>query len=120
MKGSRRFVFPALVEVSPRPAMCISGCSGTEHPSIPEIRRSRMTKTIRQLRQERGESQHQLAEALGATLLEVQDLEAGIASPLVTRVRLLTEHFGVREEDIDLEPNRPPSLGEQVLDAITE
>jgi transcriptional regulator with XRE-family HTH domain len=79
-----------------------------------------MTKTIRQLRQERGESQHQLAEALGATLLEVQDLEEGIASPSVTRVRLLTEHFGVREEDIDLEPSRLPSLGEQVLDAITE
>ena len=79
-----------------------------------------MTKTIRELRQERGESQHQLAEALGATLLEIQDLEEGIASPSVTRVRLLTEHFGVREEDIELEPNRAPSLGEQVLDAITE
>jgi transcriptional regulator with XRE-family HTH domain len=79
-----------------------------------------MTKTIRQLRQERGESQHELAEALGAALLEVQDLEEGIASPSVTRVRLLTEHFGVREEDIDLEPSRLPSLGEQVLDAITE
>jgi len=79
-----------------------------------------MTKTVRQLRQERGESQHQLAEALGATLLEVQDLEEGIASPSVTRVRLLTEHFGVSEEDIDLEPNSPPSLGEQVLDAIKE
>ena len=79
-----------------------------------------MTTTIRQLREERGESQLQLADALSATLLEVQDLEDGVASPSVTRVRLLTEHFGVREEDIDLEPNRPPSLGEQVLDAITE
>jgi transcriptional regulator with XRE-family HTH domain len=79
-----------------------------------------VTKTIRQLRQERGESQQQLAAALGATVVEINDLEEGIASPSVTRVRLLTEHFGVSEEDIDLEPHRPPSLGEQLLNAMTE
>ena len=79
-----------------------------------------MMKTIRELREERGESQQQLADVLGATLLEVQDLEEGIAGPSVTRLRLLTEHFGVRQEDIDVEPNRPPSLGEQVLNAINE
>jgi transcriptional regulator with XRE-family HTH domain len=79
-----------------------------------------MMKTIRQLREERGESQVQLAELLGATLTDVTDLEDGMATPSVTRLRLLTEHFGVREEDIDLEPRRSPPLGEQVLDALSE
>ncbi len=78
-----------------------------------------MTKTIRQLREERGESQTELADALGATLQDVQDLETGIASPSVERLRLLTEHFGVPEEEIDLEPHRPPSLGERLGDALT-
>jgi transcriptional regulator with XRE-family HTH domain len=77
-----------------------------------------MPKTIQQLRQEHGESETQLAEALGATLQEVHDLEQGIASPSVERLRLLTEHFGVREEDINLEPYRPPTLGEQLRDAV--
>ena len=77
-----------------------------------------MKKTIRQLREDRGESQMQLAEALGATGQDIQDLETGIASPSVERLRLLTEHFGVGETAIDLEPNRPPSLGEQVVETL--
>jgi transcriptional regulator with XRE-family HTH domain len=81
-------------------------------------RRYPMTKTIRQLREERGESEMQLAHALGATLSDIQDLEEGIASPSVTRLRLLTEHFGVREEEIDLEPGHPPSLGERLGEAL--
>ena len=76
-----------------------------------------MKKTVRQLREDR-ESQMQLAEALGATGQDIQDLETGIASPSVERLRLLTEHFGVDETAIDLEPNRPPSLGEQVVEAL--
>lgn len=79
-----------------------------------------MRKTIQQLREERGESRMQLAEALGATLADINDLEGGVAGPSVTRSRLLTEQFGVREEDIDLEPNRPPSLGEQLLDTLNQ
>jgi transcriptional regulator with XRE-family HTH domain len=78
-----------------------------------------MKTTIRQLREDRGESQTQLAEALGATLQEIQDLEQGIASPSVERLRLLTEHFGVDETTIDLEPHRLPSLGERLADALT-
>ena len=77
-----------------------------------------MKKTIRQLREDHGESQMQLAGALSATLQDLQDLESGIASPSVERLRLLTEHFGVDETAIDLEPNRPPSLGEQVVEAL--
>ena len=77
-----------------------------------------MKKPIRQLREDRGESPTQLTEALGATLQEIQDLEQGIAAPSVERLRLLTEHFGVDETDIDLEPQRPPSLGERLVDAL--
>ena len=36
-----------------------------------------MKTTIRQLREERGESQRQLAHVLGATPRDIQDLEAG-------------------------------------------
>jgi hypothetical protein len=38
----------------------------------------------------------------------------------VQRLRLLTEHFGVREEDINLEPYRAPTLGAQLREALTE
>ena len=79
-----------------------------------------MKKTIRQLREDRSESEMQLAAALGATRQDIQDLEEGMASPSVERLRLLTEHFGVDETDIDLEPRRPPSLGEHVVDALTK
>jgi transcriptional regulator with XRE-family HTH domain len=79
-----------------------------------------MPKTIRELRQERGESQQELADALRATPRDIQDLEAGIASPSLERVRLLTEHFGVSEEDINLEPQRPRTLGEHLRDALTK
>ena len=44
-----------------------------------------MKKTIRSLREERGESETQLAEALGTTLQDVHDLETGIASPSMER-----------------------------------
>jgi len=77
-----------------------------------------MAKTIRELREERGESEQQLADALGATLSEVAELESGAASPSVQRLGLLTEHFGVGEEEINLEPYRPPTLGEQVRDVL--
>jgi transcriptional regulator with XRE-family HTH domain len=79
-----------------------------------------MPKTIRQLRDKRGESTMELAEVLGDTLRDVHDLEAGIASPSVERLRLLTEHFGVDEADINLEPHRSPSLGEQLRDSLTK
>jgi transcriptional regulator with XRE-family HTH domain len=79
-----------------------------------------MAKTIQQLRQERGESQQQLADALGATPQDIQDLETGIASPSVERLRLLTEHFGVDETEINLEPQRPRTFGEHLRDTLTE
>jgi transcriptional regulator with XRE-family HTH domain len=78
-----------------------------------------MPKTIRQLREERGESTLQLANALDVTLQDVNDLETGVASPSVERLRRLTEHFGVDETAINLEPQRSPSVGEQIRDALT-
>ena len=78
-----------------------------------------MPKTIRQLREERGESAMELAQVLGVTLQDVDDLETGVASPSVERVRRLTEHFGVDDADINLEPHRSPTLGEQIRDALT-
>src|SRR5829696_6311529 len=79
-----------------------------------------MPKTILQLREERGESTMQLARVLGVTSQDVHDLETGIANPSVERLRMLTEHFGVDNADINLEPHRSPTLGEQLRDALTE
>ena len=79
-----------------------------------------MAKTIRQLREERGESEQQLADALGMTLQDIHDLEIGIASPSLERLRLLTEHFRVDETDINLEPHRARTLGEHLRDALTK
>ena len=78
-----------------------------------------MKKSIRQLREERGESAAELAQALRISTLELNDLEAGVASPSVVRLKQLTRHFGVDETEIDLEPYKPPSLGEQIVDAIS-
>jgi transcriptional regulator with XRE-family HTH domain len=77
-------------------------------------------KTIRDLREERGESRADLAAAVGVTLSELTEWELGRAQPGVARMRLLTEHFGVRDDQINLEPNREPTLGEQLRDALTE
>jgi transcriptional regulator with XRE-family HTH domain len=77
-----------------------------------------MWKTIQELREERGESRSDLAAAIGVTLSELTDWELGRAEPGVARVRLLTEHFGVRDDQINLEPHRDPSLGEQLKDAL--
>ena len=79
-----------------------------------------MPKTIRELREARGKSQQQLADALGATLQDIHDLETGIARPSVERLRLLTAHFDVRDDEINLEPYRSPTIGEQLRDALTD
>ncbi len=72
-------------------------------------------KTVRELREARGESRSDLAAAVGVTLSELTDWEMGTAEPGVARMRLLTEHFGVRDDQINLEPNRPPTIGERLL-----
>jgi transcriptional regulator with XRE-family HTH domain len=77
-----------------------------------------MRKTIRALREERGESRSDLAAAVGVTLSELTDWELGRAEPGVARLRLLTEHFGVRDDQIKLDPGREPTLGERIADAF--
>jgi transcriptional regulator with XRE-family HTH domain len=75
-------------------------------------------KTIRERREARGESQMQLAAALGVTLHEVTDWESGTHEPTTSRLRVLTEHFGVRDDQIDLRPGHPRSITERLADAF--
>ena len=77
-----------------------------------------MRKTIQELREARGESRADLAAALGVTLDEVTDWELGKVEPGITRVRVLTEHFGVRDDQINLRPADPLSLSDRLADAF--
>jgi transcriptional regulator with XRE-family HTH domain len=77
-----------------------------------------MIRTIQELREERGESRDDLAVAVGVTLNEVTEWELGRAKPTLSRMRILSEHFGVRDDQINLEPHRSLSLGEQLRDAL--
>jgi transcriptional regulator with XRE-family HTH domain len=79
-----------------------------------------MRHTIQELREARGESRADLAAAVDVTLSELTDWEMGRAQPGVARMRLLSEHFGVRDDQIKVEPNRPPTFGEQLREALTE
>ena len=73
-----------------------------------------MSKTIQELREERGESRPQLAKALGVMSQNVVDWEMGRTEPTISRLRALTEHFGVRDDQINLKPGQPPTLGERL------
>jgi len=73
-------------------------------------------KTIRELREERGESQHQLAAAIGVTPSHIVDWEHGTTEPSIERLRRLTEHFDVQDDEIDLAPGHPRSITERLKD----
>jgi transcriptional regulator with XRE-family HTH domain len=73
-----------------------------------------MRKTIQELREERGESRPQLAKALGVMPQNVVDWEMGRTEPTISPLRALTEHFGVRDDQINLKPGQPPTLGERL------
>jgi transcriptional regulator with XRE-family HTH domain len=77
-----------------------------------------LRKTIQELREGRGESRSDLAAAIGVTLDEVTDWEMGRAEPGLSRVRILSEHFGVRDDQLNLRPGQPPTLGEQVAEVF--
>ena len=77
-----------------------------------------MRKTIQELREARGESRADLAAALGVTLDEVTDWELGRAEPGLSRLRVLTEHFGVRNDEIKLRPVDPLSITKLLEDAF--
>ncbi len=77
-----------------------------------------MKRTTQELREARGESRNDLAEALGATLDEVTEWELGRAQPRIARMRALTEHFGVRDDQINREPGHPPSIADRLGDLL--
>jgi transcriptional regulator with XRE-family HTH domain len=92
---------------------------------MPTIRRgmtprkgTSVRKTIQELREAQGESRANLAAAIGVTLDEVTDWETGRAEPGIARVRILSEHFGVRDDEITLKPGQEPTLGERLADAL--
>ena len=74
-----------------------------------------MKRTIQELREERGESRSDLAAALGVTLSEVTEWEMGRREPTISRLRVLTEHFEVRDDQLNLRPGDPLSLGERLM-----
>ncbi len=73
-------------------------------------------RTIQHLREERGESRSDLAAAISVTLNEVTACEFGQTEPTSSQLRLLAEHLGVRDDQIDLQPGQPPSLGDRLAD----
>jgi transcriptional regulator with XRE-family HTH domain len=75
-----------------------------------------MQRTIRELREDRGESRSDLAAALGVPLQTIMDWELGQAEPTISRLRTLTEHFDVRDDQIKLRPGDPPSFGDRLAE----
>jgi transcriptional regulator with XRE-family HTH domain len=73
----------------------------TRHPQ--PVREGRSVKTIRELREERGETQLQLAIALGVTPATVYNWERGQFEPKATQLRALAKHFDASMDDIDFE-----------------
>ena len=66
-------------------------------------------KTIRQLRQERGWSQMELALQLGLSQGSVSDWERGLSHPRGRTLLRLAHLFGVNAEDITTGPADQPS-----------
>jgi transcriptional regulator with XRE-family HTH domain len=77
-----------------------------------------MRCTIRELREERGEPRAALAAALGVTSEEVVEWEMGKAEPTISRLRALAEHFGVRDDQINLRLGDPPSLDDRLAEFL--
>ena len=75
-----------------------------------------MQRTIRELREDRGESRSDLAEALGVPLQTIMDWELGQTEPTISRLRSLTAHFDVRDDQIKLRPGDPPSIAERLAE----
>lgn len=60
-------------------------------------------KTIRELREEAGETQLQLAVATGVTPSTVYNWERGQFEPKAAQLRALAKHFNVSMDEIDFE-----------------
>lgn len=77
-----------------------------------------MRRTIKELREARGESQAELAVAVGVATTDVSDWELSRTEPTGSRLRVLTQHFGVRDDQINLRPSDPPSFGDRLAKLI--
>jgi transcriptional regulator with XRE-family HTH domain len=60
-------------------------------------------KTIRALREEAGQTQFQVAVAVGVTPSAVYNWERGRTEPKAAQLRALAKHFNVSMDDIDFE-----------------
>lgn len=60
-------------------------------------------KTIRQLREAKGDTQLQLAIALGVTPATVYNWERGQFEPKASQLRAMARHFGISMDEIDFE-----------------
>lgn len=60
--------------------------------------------TIQELREARGESRAELAEALHVSEQEIIGWESGAIQPTITYFLALTKHFGVNQNDLIVEP----------------
>ncbi len=60
-------------------------------------------RTIRQLREGKGETQLQVAIAVGVTPATVFNWERGKYEPKASQLRSLARHFGVSMDEIDFE-----------------
>ena len=61
------------------------------------------TNTIRDLREQRGETQLHVAVAIGVTPATVFNWERGRHEPKASQLRALARHFGVSMDEIDFE-----------------
>ena len=93
--------------------------AATIRPEMKQREGADVKKTIRELREERGESRMQLAAAIGVTLDDVVEWEQGRTEPTTSRLRVLSEHFGVRDDQIDLRPGHDPSIAERLADPFS-
>jgi hypothetical protein len=59
-----------------------------------------------------------VAAAIGVVPEDVAEREMGKAEPTISRLRALTEHFGVRDNEIDRRPGHAPSITERLADAL--
>jgi transcriptional regulator with XRE-family HTH domain len=73
-------------------------------------------RTFQHRREERGESRSDLADALGITLQQITQWEFGQTEPTSSRLRVLPERFGVRDDEIDPWPGHPPTIAERLTD----
>ncbi|MBA2598004.1 MAG: helix-turn-helix transcriptional regulator [Chloroflexia bacterium] len=46
----------------------------------------------------------------------IVDWEHGTTEPSIERLRRLTEHFDVRDDEINLRPGDPPSFGDRAAE----